>query len=247
MSTAQAGTSQGGRAQTDGAGAKLRILVAEDEELIGHMMQLNLRHAGFDVTWVKSGDEARHRGRAELWDLVVLDVMMPGASGFDVARALREARRDVPILMVTARGDTPSKVRGLDSGADDYLVKPFDMAELLARVRALLRRTHAAAPAAAAELRFGRYQVDLQTGDALTNGGRQQLSAEQTRLMALFARHRGTALSRADLVEELWGPAEPAPGALDGVLAGLRRLFEPDPDSPVHLLAGPDGSWRFGG
>jgi len=228
-------------------GGALRILVAEDEELIGHMTQLNLRHEGYEVAWVKSGDEARRRAAAEAWDLVVLDVMMPGANGFEVARSIRESGRDVPILMVTARADTPSKVRGLDAGADDYLVKPFDMAELLARVRALLRRHRGAGPAAARELRFGRYEVDLQTLEARTNAGPHTLDADEGRLMAFVSRHRGVPLTRQDLVDEVWSGAEPQPGAVEVVLARLRRLFEPDPDNPVHLLPAPGGGCRFNG
>lgn len=227
----------------------MRILFAEDEELIGRMVELNLRHEGYDVAWVKNGTDALLRGRQEPWDLVILDVMLPGLTGFQVARGLREGEVTAPVLMLTARSDTPSKVRGLDSGADDYLVKPFDMAELLARVRALIRRSQGSRHLPSSRLiRFGRYEVNLETNEALTNLGRIAMSEKEARLMALFARHRGETLTRADILEEVWGmDASPTERTVDNLIVRLRRCFEPDPENPTHIVSVRGQGYRFNG
>jgi DNA-binding response OmpR family regulator len=226
----------------------MRILLAEDEELIGRMVELNLRHEGYEVTWVKNGTEAFARA-FEPWDLLVLDVMLPGVSGFQVAKDLREKDVTIPILMLTARGDTTSKVRGLDAGADDYVVKPFDMAELLARVRALIRRSQGSRHVPSTQvIRFGRYEVNLETLEATSNVGKVTLTEKEAKLMALFARHRGETLSRADILEEVWGmDANPTERTIDNVIVRLRRYFEPDPEQPTYILSVRGLGYRFNG
>lgn len=227
----------------------MRILLAEDEQLIGRMVELNLRHEGFDVQWVQTGSEALLRARQEPFDALVLDVMMPGLTGFQVARGLRDADVTVPILMLTARGDTPSKVRGLDSGADDYLAKPFDMAELLARLRALIRRSQGSRHLPSTQVvRFGRYEVNLESMEAVTNQGRLMLSEKEAKLMALFARHRGETLTRAHILEEVWGMDQfPTERTVDNVIVKLRRYFEPDPENPTYIVSIRGQGYRFGG
>jgi two-component system alkaline phosphatase synthesis response regulator PhoP len=227
----------------------MRILLAEDEELIGRMVELNLRHEGYDVVWVKTGLDAEARAKAESWDLLVLDVMLPGLTGFQVARALRDADTTMPILMLTARSDTTSKVRGLDSGADDYLVKPFDMAELLARVRALIRRSQGSRHLPSTQVvRFGRYEVNLESLEAVTNQGRLVLSEKEAKLMGLFARHRGETLARSDILEEVWGMDQwPTERTVDNVVVKLRRYFEPDPENPTHIVSVRGQGYRFNG
>ena len=217
----------------------MRILFAEDEELIGRMVELNLKHEGFTLSWVKSGPEAEAAAKAEAWDLLILDVGLPGATGYQVARAIRDAEITMPILMLTARADTSSKVRGLESGADDYLVKPFDMAELLARVRALIRRSQGSRHLPSTQvIRFARYEVNLESLEAVTNLGRITLSEKEAKLMALFARHRGETLSRADILDEVWGmDASPTERTIDNVIVKLRRCFEPDVENPVHIVS----------
>lgn len=228
---------------------RMRILLAEDEELIGRMVELNLRHEGYEVTWVKNGTDAFARAFGEPWDLLILDVMLPGASGFQVAKDLREKEVTIPILMLTARGDTTSKVRGLDAGADDYVVKPFDMAELLARVRALIRRSQGSRHVPSTQvIRFGRYEVNLETLEATSNVGRIALTEKEAKLMALFARHRGETLSRADILEEVWGmDANPTERTIDNVIVRLRRYFEPDPEQPAYILSVRGQGYRFNG
>ena len=231
------------------ARARMRILLAEDEELIGRMVELNLRHEGYEVRWVKSGDEAEAVARAEPFDLFVLDVMLPGLTGFQVARALRDADVTLPILMLTARADTTSKVRGLDSGADDYLVKPFDMAELKARVRALIRRSQGSRHVPSSNVvRLGRCEVNLESLEAVTNAGKVALTEKEAKLIALFARHRGQTLARADILEEVWGmDASPTERTVDNLVVKLRRYFEPDPENPTHIVSVRGLGYRFNG
>lgn len=227
----------------------MRILLVEDEELIGRMVELNLRHEGFEVEWVKTGPEALSRAKVEPFDALVLDVMLPGITGFQVARELRDAELTVPILMLTAREDTPSKVHGLDSGADDYLTKPFEMAELLARLRALIRRAQGSRHLPSTQLvRFGRYEVNLESMEAVTNAGRVRLSEKEAKLMALFLRHRGEVLTRAHILEEVWGMDQfPTERTVDNVIVKLRRYFEPDPENPTHILSVRGQGYRFAG
>ena len=224
-----------------------RVLLAEDEALIGRMVELNLRHAGHEVTWVKDGPQALVHARSDAWDLLVLDVMLPGLTGLDVAAALRREERTIPVLMLTARGDTASKVAGLDAGADDYLVKPFDMEELQARVRALVRRAQGSRHLpASGVVRFGPYALNLETREAETNQGRVTLTEKEAELMALFLRQRGRTLSRAEILEEVWGmDAFPTERTVDNQVVKLRRFFEPDPEHPVHIVSVRGQGYRF--
>lgn len=227
----------------------MRILLAEDEELIGRMVELNLKHEGYEVAWVKTGSEAEALALSEPFDVLVLDVMLPGQTGFQVARALRQAEVTLPILMLTARGDTTSKVRGLDAGADDYLVKPFDMSELKARVRALIRRSQGSRHMPSSSIvRIGRCEANLETLEAVTNAGRVTLTEKEGKLLALFARHRGQTLARADILEEVWGmDASPTERTVDNFVLRLRRYFEPDPENPTHLVSVRGEGYRFDG
>ena len=225
----------------------LRLLLAEDEELIGQMVALNLRREGYEVVWVKTGTEADQRGRSEPFDLLVLDAMMPGLTGFEVARRLRAAGMTLPVLMLTALGETADKVRGLDAGADDYLVKPFELAELKARVRALTRRAQGERHLPSDHvLRFGAFSVNLETHEAVTREGEVRLSEKEARLLALFFRRRGETLSRADILEEVWGMnAFPTERTVDNVIVRLRRLFEDDPDHPRRIVSVRGQGYRF--
>jgi DNA-binding response OmpR family regulator len=213
------------------------ILVVEDEKLVRQLLTLNLSHAGYAVTAVSTwaeGDSALRSGR---FDLAVLDLMLPGGEGISLAERARAHGVQCPILMLTARGETATKVRGLNAGADDYVTKPFDMQELLARVRALLRRAGGAMPVAGERLEFGRCWIRFDTGQASSNEGEVVLSPKELKLMQHLARHEDQVLSRTELLEEVWGmDAFPTDRTVDNFILRLRRLFEPDPDQPVHLV-----------
>jgi DNA-binding response OmpR family regulator len=220
-----------------------RILVVEDEPLVRDLVALNLQHAGYDVetaaTFADGLAQLSERGR---FALAIVDVMLPGGDGMELVRRARAARVDIPILMLTARGESTAKVRGLDAGADDYVTKPFDVSELLARVRALLRRASGdAASATPMPPRFefggGAYWIRFDSGLAQTNEGEVSLSEKELRLLEQLVRHENRVLSRADLLEEVWGmDAFPTERTVDNFILRLRRLFEPDPENPVRLV-----------
>ncbi len=213
-----------------------RILVIEDERLVRDLVCLNLRHAGYTVSSAAdfpSGLAAIHEGA---FDLALVDIMLPGGDGFELVRAARAAGLRAPTLMLTARSDTHAKVRALDGGADDYLTKPFDVDELLARVRALLRRARGEAPVNV-PVSIGGWQVRLDSGEAQTREGRVTLTEKELKLLTVFLAHEDQPMTRADLLEEVWGmDASPVDRTVDNFILRLRRLFEPDPESPVHFI-----------
>ncbi len=217
-----------------------RVLIIEDDALVRDLVSLNLTHAGFEVDVAADFASGLERLLGTSFQLALIDVMLPGGDGFQLTRRAREHGVRAPIVMLTARGDVASRIRGLDCGADDYLPKPFDVQELLARIRAVLRRTGApAAPGAMKEnrLTLGSYWVRFDTGQASTTEGELSLSDKELRLMQLFAQRPNEALSRADILEEVWGmDAFPTDRTVDNFIMRLRRLFEDDSDAPKHLI-----------
>jgi two-component system alkaline phosphatase synthesis response regulator PhoP len=171
------------------------------------------------------------------FDIILLDVMLPGGSGFDVCRTLRQRGIQTPILMLTARGQVVDRVVGLKLGADDYLVKPFEMAELLARIEALLRRGAAAASTTVGETyRFGDIFIDLRKAEVTRAGQPIELSAREFKLLRYFVEHRGAALSRDELLNEVWGyNAMPSTRTVDVHVAWLRQKIEDNPRHPQYI------------
>lgn len=224
----------------------MRALLVEDEDLIGEMVKLNLEEDGYEVQWIKDGESVARTAAATRFDVIILDIMLPGIDGIEAARRLRNAGTGTPVLMLTARGDTATKVSGLDSGADDYLTKPFDMPELLARVRALIRRSQGARELPAeALLHFDRYEINLETREAVTNEGRVLLSEKETSLLAFLARHPGEVVRRADILDEVWGlDVSPTERTIDNFLMRLRKLFD-DPADPHHFHTVRGQGYRF--
>jgi DNA-binding response OmpR family regulator len=216
----------------------LRILVVEDEPLVRDLVALNLRHAGYAVDTAENYADGLDRMKKGPYDAAIIDVMMPGGDGMQLVAAARASEIGTPVLMLTARGETAAKVRGLDSGADDYMTKPFDVPELLARVRALIRRGGAERSAPkAARLALGTLWVRFDTGEALTNEGTVVLSDKELKLMKQFAAHEDRVLSRADILEEVWGmDAFPTDRTVDNFILRLRKLFEPDPNEPKYFI-----------
>jgi len=193
---------------------------------------------GYEVE--SEGDAVRGlaRGSTATFDVILLDVMLPGGSGFDVCRTLRQRGVQSPILMLTARGQVVDRVVGLKLGADDYLIKPFEMAELLARIEALLRR--GTAPAATAgpgeTFRFGDIAIDFRKAEVTRAGQPIELSAREFKLLRYFIEHRGAALSRDELLNEVWGyNAMPSTRTVDVHVAWLRQKIEENPRHPQHI------------
>jgi two-component system, OmpR family, alkaline phosphatase synthesis response regulator PhoP len=220
-----------------------RILVVEDEMQIARNLRDYLEVAGFDVTVVGDGGAALASARGERPDLVVLDLGLPGIDGLDVARELRRAST-VPIVMLTARGEETDRVVGLELGADDYLVKPFSPKELVARVRAVLRRTSRAG--AAEVIRGGEVEVDLTKMRVRVAGRTVELTPTEFQLLATMIREPGRVFTRAQLQDALHGvTVETYERAIDAHVKNLRRKIEPEPGHPRFVLTVHGVGYRF--
>ncbi|OBY92597.1 DNA-binding response regulator [Pseudomonas sp. AU11447] len=180
----------------------MRLLVAEDEPKIGLYLQQGLSEASFNVDLVSSGTDALQHALGESYDLLILDVMMPGLTGWEVLRMVRAAGKEVPVLFLTARDGVDDRVKGLELGADDYLVKPFAFAELLARVRTLLRR--ATGTPAQMTLKIANLEVDLLKRRAMRAGARIDLTAKEFSLLELLMRRRGEVLPKSLIASQVW-------------------------------------------
>ena len=211
-----------------------RILIVDDEPTIVRLGADYLADAGFAVTTARSGDEALMRVRTEAPDLVVLDLGLPGLDGLDVTRAIRR-NGELPIIMLTARDDETDRIIGLELGADDYVTKPFSPRELVARVRAVLRR-HAGG-AEREQLRSGDLRLDVPRM-RVTRGDRTvELTATEFALLAALARHPGRVFTRSQLLDAIHGVAfEAYERAIDAHVKNIRRKLEPEPRSPRYLL-----------
>jgi two-component system response regulator MprA len=202
---------------------RARILVVDDDSRIAASLRRALVYEGYEVEVAADGPAALTAARDRPPDLVVLDLMLPGLDGIEVCRRLRDGD-DVPILMLTARDTTADRVRGLDTGADDYLVKPFDYDELLARVRALLRRR---APAAGRVLRYADLTLDQETREVMRGGREVRLTALEFELLHFFLRNPRRVLTRARLIEAVWGfDAETVSNVVDVYVGYLRARLE---------------------
>ncbi len=226
---------------------KGRILLIEDEELIGSMVELNLARDGWRVEWLREGLAVADRAKSADYDLIILDIMLPDADGVTLAGELRKAGVATPILMLTAKSDVQTKIKALDRGADDYLTKPFDLAELAARVRALVRRTRGDLDEQSPTTMFiGRYEVDADSRMAITREGRVQLSAKEIDLLNTFVRHAGATRSRADILEEVWGmDVLVSERTIDNFILRFRKLFEADPENPRLFLTVRGVGYRY--
>ena len=223
------------------------ILVVDDERAVRESLRRALELEGYGVELAADGEEALHRLSLEpVPDAVVLDILMPGVDGLEVCRRLRSDGNTVPVLMLTARSEVDSRVAGLDAGADDYLPKPFALAELLARLRALLRRsgeTNGAAPPASdadAPLRFADLELDPGTREVRRDGERIELTRTEFSLLELFLRNPRQVLTRSIIFERVWGyDFGPTSNSLDVYIGYLRRKLEADGESRlIHTVRG---------
>jgi DNA-binding response OmpR family regulator len=226
-----------------------RALIVEDEPSIREIVQLHLSLAGFDTDEVADGRAALDRLRTDRFDLVVLDVMLPGVDGVTLCRTLRSGgpNRRVAVLMLTARDTEPEKVIGLESGADDYLTKPFGVRELMARVAAVLRRTEGGSsppePASTGLVTSSDVTLDPERRQARVRGDRVDLTKQEFDILYLLASRRGIVFSRAALIAKVWGgDTYVTERTVDSVISRLRRKIERDPNDPEMILT----AWGVG-
>lgn len=213
------------------------ILVIEDEPSIGEVVSLYLKRAGYRVTVLRDGREALESLARQLPDLVVLDLMLPGADGFDITRWLRQ-HGDTPLIMLTARKEEADRIAGLEMGADDYVVKPFSPQELVSRVRAVLRRARAAeSPPTEQPINFGDLALDPLARAVTVDGEPRSLTAKEFDLLWLLARHPRQVFTRDQLLDLVWGVTEYIdPSTVTVHVRRLREKVEQDPGSPRHIV-----------
>jgi two-component system alkaline phosphatase synthesis response regulator PhoP len=226
---------------------KMRIAVIEDDDLIRSMIQMKLERSGFDVHAFGSVEEAEAHPSEQIYDLITLDIGLPGRSGEHYLQSLRSGGDDTPVLMLTAKSDIQSRIRSLYGGADDYMTKPFNMDELLARIRALIRRSHGKRRVPSSRmLTVNRFSVDLETRQAVTNMGEMVLSDKEAALLAYLAEHTNETLSRTDILEDVWGmDVAPTPRTVDNFILKFRKLFEDNPEKPRHFLSVRSRGYRY--
>ncbi len=204
----------------------MRILIVEDNRTIAHDLGEHLQHAGYVVDYAHDGEEADFKGFTEDYDAVILDLGLPALDGLSVLRNWREAGRTFPVLVLTARGSWQERVAGIDAGADDYVAKPFEMEEVLARLRAIIRRSRGLA---APVVRIGPLELDTRAARVLLHGRPLDLTPLEYRLLHYLAHNRNRPVPRMELMEHIYeGDDERSPNALDVLIARLRRKVGPD-------------------
>ena len=228
--------------------AAKRVLLVEDEPGLVVTLTDRLKSEGYQVSSATDGPSALSVASKQHFDVILLDVMLPGVSGFDVCRDLRQQGIKTPIIMLTARGQVMDKVLGLKIGADDYLTKPFDMLELLARVEVQLRRASALSGTSAAEYRFGDVTVNFRKAEVVRGGTPLELSAREFLLLKYFIEHREATLTRDELLNEVWGyHSMPSTRTVDVHVAWLRQKIEDNPRHPQYVLTVHGMGYKFVG
>jgi len=226
---------------------KPRIMLVEDEIHLARGICFNLEQDGYAVSHFDRGETALEALRVERFNLIILDLMLPGMDGFQVCTLMRELDSRVPILMLTARSEDVDRVSGLESGADDYLTKPFNLAEFLLRVKGMLRRSSWYRPEPVEEgYQFGINEVFLLSYRARTAQGEIDLTEMEVRVLSLFFQREGQVIPRGDLLESVWGYSSDAETrTLDNFVVRLRKYFERDPSRPIHFQTVRGVGYRF--
>jgi DNA-binding response OmpR family regulator len=222
-----------------------RILIVEDDKAILRGLVDSLKAEHFEVETSSDGEAGYTIAKRRKCDLIILDVMLPGLNGFDICKQLRADGVKTPILMLTGRGEETDKVIGLELGADDYVTKPFSVKELIARVKALLRR-QAEIHSAMTEASFGDVYVDFKKQDAIKGKRKLDLSAKEFQLLKYFVEREGEVVSRNQLLDDVWGyEAMPTTRTVDNYILSLRKKIESNPSKPKHLLTVHTAGYKF--
>ena len=241
------GAATNGNHAAAGAVRKTRILIVEDEPAMVAGLRDNFEYEGYEVISAADGAEGLERALSDNPDLVVLDVMMPRMSGLDVCKQLKARSPSLPIIMLTARGQEIDKVVGLELGADDYVTKPFSIRELMARVKAVLRRVSPQAPPPEI-YRFSDVEVNVRSNEVRRAGATVELSAKEFALLAYFVAHPAETLSRDRLLDAVWGYENyPNTRTVDTHIVHLRQKLEPNPEDPRFILTVHGSGYKFVG
>lgn len=213
-----------------------RVLAVEDEPDMRRGLQDNLEFEGYETVVTANGLEGLRLAQKQTFDLIILDLMLPGMDGIEVCKRLKESGCKTPIIMLTARGTEDDKIEGFEAGADDYITKPFSLKELLMRVKAVLRRTHQEEEPVH-EFSFGDIQLNFDEYTATKNGSMLDLSPREFEIMRLFVQHEGDTVTRELFLEKVWGyTTVPATRTVDNHIAKLRQKIEDDAENPRHII-----------
>ena len=221
------------------------ILVIEDDISILRGLKDNLEYEGYDVITETNGEKGLQIALEKKTDLILLDIMLPGMNGYEICRKLKKEKPELPIIMITARGSEMDKVSGLDIGADDYVTKPFSIPELMARIRAVFRRTDQVYDIPE-QYCFGKIKLDFKKYKAFRDKQEIKLSSKEFEIMEYFIRHEGEAGHRHDLLNEVWGyEAMPTTRTVDNFILDLRKKLEENPSKPRYIESVRDIGYRF--
>lgn len=227
-------------------GARTRVLVVEDEPQMQVILRDNLEYEGYEALGAETGEKGVELAFQTQPDLILLDLMLPGMSGYEVCRKLRDGGLPMPIIIITARNAEMDRILGLELGADDYVGKPFSVREVMARVKVQLRRRANSAEREPDEFKFGEITVDLRHHQARRRSRRIELSGREFELLRYFVMHRGEMVSRQQLLTDVWGYSSmPLTRTVDNFIAKLRRKIERDPQNPQHILTMYGTGYRF--
>ena len=226
--------------------AKEKILIIEDEADLVRGLELNLADEGYEVAWASDGREGLRRALEEAPDLVILDIMLPGMNGLEVCRELRQQKSSVPVIMLTAKGGEVDKVVGLEIGADDYMTKPFSVRELLARIKAHLRREKREPLHVPKTFVLGDVEIDFAHFKVRRAGSETDLTSLEVDILKYLIAHKGEVVSRDALLDKVWGYERfPTTRTIDNHILKLRKKIEDDPSRPRHILSVYGEGYRF--
>ena len=224
----------------------LRILLVEDEENIRETVKLNFELEGFEVVTAKDGKSAIRAAHGQHFDIMIVDVMIPEISGFQVVEQIRLTDRETPIIFLTAKDQAEDRITGLKKGADDYLTKPFVFEELLLRVRRLIERTSKNPEVQPDSFTFGDNEVNFATYEAEGNQGKFTLTKKEAMLLKLLSDRRGEVVSRQQILQSVWGyDVYPSTRTIDNFILAFRKYFERDPKNPQHFLSVRGVGYKF--
>jgi len=227
---------------------KEKILIIEDEEDLVKGLKLNLADEGYEIDWASDGKEGLRKALEEAPDLIILDIMLPHMNGLDICRELRQKNISIPIIMLTAKGEEVDKVVGLEIGADDYITKPFSVRELLARIKAHLRREKREGIKVPKTYSFGNVEIDFAHFKVRRQGKEMDLTSLEMEILKYFVSHKGEVIKREALLDKIWGyDSFPTTRTIDNHILKLRKKIEENPSHPKYILSVYGEGYRFMG